>query len=670
MASAVIIRGYSNDLLLVWDMDGDINNLIHEIKPDIFINNSDIVFSNEYPMEGDSIDVTATVYNIGDVRAKDISVYFYNGDPNNGGILIGTGLIDFLDYDAKKDITIPWVAQPGSNNIFVVVDYENFISEINEDNNIAMKSIDILPDLTLTSTDISFSNPNPMEDDDIFIKAKIYNLGGTKAENFRVTFFDNENVITTVEINLLNSKDFTEISVMWGAKPGIHNITVVIDPLYEILEWNETNNNASALIYVYPDIVIIDFSISNDIITYGEDVELSAEIQNIGATSANNIFLEFYDGNPYIDGILLDTKTVLSLKVDEKNSALFNWADPTPGIHKIFVIIDRQNMIDESDETNNLLYQELMVVNLPDLTIYEPEYIYTLDYIEINVPIENIGAGGATGVVIDLYDGDPLAGGELIVSKLITYIGPGQSEIASLKLPRIPKSDYLYIIIDPNNIIEESSEVNNQLIIYYSDIIKVDAGPDQQVEEGELVEFSAILYGGISGDFTFLWDFGDGSSGVGEIATHQYGDNGIYNVLLTVTGPNFLGTDELIVTVSNVAPIVDAGLDQTVNEDDVVSFTGTLSDPGTMDTHTIEWDFGDGTTLSGTLTPSHVYTDEGTYIVYLTITDDDGGVSTDDMIVIVNNVAPIADAGEDLISYDNESTLFDATNSWDTISDL
>ena len=670
MASAVIIRGYSNDLLLVWDMDGAVSNLVHEIKPDLFISDSDISFSDEKPMEGVKVDITATISNIGDVRAKDVLVAFYNGDPNNEGILIGTKLIPFLDYDTKINVTMPWAAQPGNNKIYVVVDYEEEISEINETNNIAMKSIDILPDLTLTSTDISFSNPNPIEGEDIFIKATIYNFGGTKAENFRVTFYDNENVIRTVEIDILHSYDFEEISVIWKAKPGLHNITVVIDPIDEILEWNETNNNASAIIYVYPDIKIIDFSISNNILIYGENVELSGEVQNIGATTASDISLELYDGNPFIDGILLGTKTILSLNIGQKASFLFNWVEPTPGIHKIFAIIDRQNIIDESDETNNLLYQELMVLNLPDLTISEPEFVYTLDYIEINTPIENIGAGGATGVVIYLYDGNPLTNGELIVSKLITYIGAGQSEIASLKLPRIPKSDYLYIIIDPNNIIEESSEVNNQLIITYSDIIKVDAGSDKQVEEGELVEFSAILYGGISGEFNFQWDFGDGSTGVGKSATHQYGDNGIYNVVLTVTGSNFLGTDELIVAVSNVAPIVDAGLDQTVNEDDTVIFTGSFSDPGIMDTHTIEWDFGDGTIFSGILNPSHVYTDKGTYIVSLTVIDDDGGVSMDEMIVIVHNVVPIADAGDDLISYDDEITSFDASNSWDTVSDL
>jgi Ca2+-binding RTX toxin-like protein len=61
------------------------------------------------------------------------------------------------------------------------------------------------------------------------------------------------------------------------------------------------------------------------------------------------------------------------------------------------------------------------------------------------------------------------------------------------------------------------------------------------------------------------------------------------------------------------------------------SFTGAFTDPGTLDTHSVHWDFGDGATATfaatdpGALTPSHVYTTAGAYTVTLTITDDDAG---------------------------------------------
>jgi len=94
------------------------------------------------------------------------------------------------------------------------------------------------------------------------------------------------------------------------------------------------------------------------------------------------------------------------------------------------------------------------------------------------------------------------------------------------------------------------------------------------------------------------------------------------------------------VTVYNVAPTVVAGADQTVLENDMVSFNGTATDPGVEDVLTYSWNFGDGTTASGDLNPTHTYGDDGVYTVTLTVSDGDGGVTSDSLMVTVDNVDP------------------------------
>ena len=101
-------------------------------------------------------------------------------------------------------------------------------------------------------------------------------------------------------------------------------------------------------------------------------------------------------------------------------------------------------------------------------------------------------------------------------------------------------------------------------------------------------------------------------------------------------------TLHLGITVLPRSPVVDAGLDQTVNEGDLVAFSGNYDDPDVGESYTIAWDFGDGNAASGSLTPTHTYPDNGTYTVTLTVTDSGGRIGQDTLTIVVNDLGPIA----------------------------
>jgi PKD repeat protein len=89
------------------------------------------------------------------------------------------------------------------------------------------------------------------------------------------------------------------------------------------------------------------------------------------------------------------------------------------------------------------------------------------------------------------------------------------------------------------------------------------------------------------------------------------------------------------------APLVaSAGPGVTGKEGSAVSFAGTVQ--GGTAPYAETWAFGDGTTASGTLTPSHTYTRDGTYSVTLTVTDAAGGSSTSTTTATVAEVPPAA----------------------------
>jgi hypothetical protein len=204
----------------------------------------------------------------------------------------------------------------------------------------------------------------------------------------------------------------------------------------------------------------------------------------------------------------------------------------------------------------------------------------------------------------------------------------------------------------------------------------VNGGPDKIVDEGQTVSLDPSTFsdGDTFDTHTSTIDWGDGTpvetgivnefDGAGTVSgSHVYADNGLYTVEVCVTDDDGASTcDALNITVNNVAPILVAGQDQTVDEGDVVSLgPSTFNDKGTLDTHTATVDWGDGTAVetgvvseapfgppgdtagaSGTVSGSHVYADPGIYTVTVTVTDDDGNTGSASFTVSVVDTTPPA----------------------------
>ena len=143
-----------------------------------------------------------------------------------------------------------------------------------------------------------------------------------------------------------------------------------------------------------------------------------------------------------------------------------------------------------------------------------------------------------------------------------------------------------------------------------------------------------------------------------------FADSGNYTGNVTAT--DFRGNKTVknfTVTVTNVAPVADAGPDGSGAWGRAIAFNGAGTDPGSADQSTLvyQWDFGDGSP-SATGGPSvlHAYATPNAvpYTATLTVCDKDGACDTDTRSVTVRKRTTTASyLGATSVTYDTPSSL-------------
>lgn len=137
------------------------------------------------------------------------------------------------------------------------------------------------------------------------------------------------------------------------------------------------------------------------------------------------------------------------------------------------------------------------------------------------------------------------------------------------------------------------------------------------------------------------WDFGDGTTSTGLLASHTYAVNGTFTITLRVTDPDGgSATTSRDVTVhANRSPVASfsatsSGLTSEFDASASVDPDGPIA--------AYEWNFPDGTTASGPQV-SHAFAAAGTYSVTLTVRDAQGLTNTQtSTVTVTTNQVPVA----------------------------
>jgi Ca2+-binding RTX toxin-like protein len=201
-----------------------------------------------------------------------------------------------------------------------------------------------------------------------------------------------------------------------------------------------------------------------------------------------------------------------------------------------------------------------------------------------------------------------------------------------------------------------------QVTVFLNTPPVADAGGPYTVDEGS----ELTLDGSNSSDkenniVSWEWDLdndGEYDEAIGQTTTFTWPDNGSYTAGLKVTDSyGEFSIDTFQVTVENTVPVITvASLDhEVIVENGVVTLSGSFADAGVPDTHKLSVNWNDGTTSwaaiyadTRTFTASHQYLDDDPtatssdiYAIELTLTDNDGGITTGELPLTVNNVTPV-----------------------------
>ncbi|MBK8039286.1 MAG: tandem-95 repeat protein [Verrucomicrobiaceae bacterium] len=311
-----------------------------------------------------------------------------------------------------------------------------------------------------------------------------------------------------------------------------------------------------------------------------------------------------------------------------------------------------------------------------DGAVSSAEAVVSLTVIPVNdAPLA--AAGNTQSVMLDelailageaLDDAHP---GTTLVTSWTQVSGPGQTLLGDAASPEnVAQFTEPGLYVLQLNATDGELSTSDQVAITVVQPNKapvVLAGPDLAI----LTTETASLNGSVTDDnlpqpvaLTAQWQAVAGPGTVqfanadSAVTTATFSMAGEYVLRLFGRDGELVGADDVRVTVTvpNAAPVVNAGMDQTVDRDAPVALAGVVTDDGEPQAGTLtsQWSLVSGPTNYSLANPSAaatqaVFREAGTYVLRLAAND--GALSTSDEVTIIArpkpNTAPVVNAGQD-----------------------
>jgi hypothetical protein len=212
-----------------------------------------------------------------------------------------------------------------------------------------------------------------------------------------------------------------------------------------------------------------DLAITTDQIAFdpptpvpGEELTITATIENLGHVAATGTDVAFYDGDPLAGGVLIGAQTISSvIGGGDSAEASIVWIVPDDAQpHDVYVVVDPDDEQDDIDPDNNVASRAAVAADLViDGVVPESG---TDCARTIHFTVVNAGGLAAPASALTLRAGD--AGGPLLAEFAIDALMPGESQEFEFSWDAPPVAEdgraHLYATVDEADVIVELDEQN------------------------------------------------------------------------------------------------------------------------------------------------------------------------------------------------------------------
>ncbi|WP_167291179.1 CARDB domain-containing protein [Hymenobacter busanensis] len=482
---------------------------------------------------GGTIQSSCSIYNLSGTTATSSNVGYYlstNATLDAGDQLLGTSIGGALSVNGSSFrnsyLQLGTAVAPGSYFLLFVADYQNAVSESNEQNNVSSVSITVAsPNHDLVIQQASALPVSVAQGGILSLSCYINNLGNATAPSSSVGYYLSTNATLDASDVLLTStfggtlvpafqsSRYGTTNIPAGTPTGSYYVLFVADYQNVVGETNEQNNVAAVSITVSPpgiDLLFQQASLYYTTVTAGTANSTSAYLVNQGNITAGASSVGYYlSTNTTLDAgdVLLVSSAVGSLGAGQSTAVYGNFTVPAataPGSYYVLFVADRQGQVTETNEQNNVVSVP-MTVQQPnvDLVIQQPGLsvttaapgftFYANNYIaNIGTTLaasSNVGYYLSTNTTLDANDvlltstfGGTLSG------------GTSSSRFGSLTVPvgTATGSYYVLFVADYQNQVGETNEQNNVASVPFT---VAPASPDYVVSQA-FVSRSATAAGG------------------------------------------------------------------------------------------------------------------------------------------------------------------------------